>query len=137
MKPTTKNTTIAFILVPAIAYPFYAGVFFLTDSLLGDRIILRQLHEARRHLWDTFWADYAHALPVFYLIAAVIFLLPSLFIRRTNIRVFWLPILLGLIAGGVIGVYLSGTVLSWIALAQALIGAVLGILFSAFAHKQR
>ncbi|MEJ2391482.1 MAG: hypothetical protein P8019_08820, partial [Gammaproteobacteria bacterium] len=121
MKPTNKKTLLAFVLVPGLAYPLYAGVVFIFDSLLGDRTILRQLHEARRHLWDTFWADYAHALPVFYLIGVLVFLIPALFIQRTG-RGYWLPVLLGLLVGGGLGAYVSGAIFGWTMLSHALVG---------------
>ena len=99
MKHASKRILLAFVLVPGIAYPLYAGVFFLSDSLLGDRIILRQLHEARRPLWNTFWADYAHAIPIFYLLGVLLFLLPTIAARRYGMQMLWLPALLGLLVG--------------------------------------
>jgi hypothetical protein len=137
MKHITKITMFAFVLVPGIAYPLYAGVFFLSDSLLGDRIILRQLHETRRLLWNTFWADYAHALPVFYGGGVLIFVLPMLITRRYGIQLSWLPALLGFLVGGGVGVYLSSMMLGWLAILHAIVGALLGALFSGIAHRQR
>lgn len=137
MKPSRKNTILAFILVPAIAYPLYAGIFFLSDSLLGDRIILRQIHETRRLLWNTFWADYAHALPIFYGIVLLLFVLPTLVLRRYGFQLFLLPVVLGLFVGGGIGVYLSGLTVGWLALLHAFVGSLLGILFSSIVHSQR
>lgn len=135
MKRTNKNLLLAYVVVPALAYPVYAGVFFLSDTWFGDRIILRQLHDSRRHLWDTFWGDYAHALPVFYFISALLFLFPLLLGRRYT-HGSWLPPLLGLLAGGGFGLYFSGMVLGWIALLHAFVGTVLGGLFSGIARKQ-
>ena len=137
MKYSRKKILLAFMLVPAIAYPLYAGTLFLSDSLLGDRIILRQLHEARRLLWNTFWADYAHALLVFYGFAVLIFLLPTLMARRVGISIFWLPVFLGLMFGGGVGIYLSGMTIGWIAFLHAVVGCLLGILFSSIALIQR
>jgi hypothetical protein len=136
MQPASKNLLFAFALVPVIAYPLYAGVFFLSDAWLGDRIILRQLHDTRRQLWNTFWADYAHALPVFYLIGALLFLLPLLIISRHRPRVpWWLPIPLGLLAGAGFGLYFSATV-GWVTFLHTLTGTVLGALFSGIVRRQ-
>jgi len=137
MKQMKKNLILAFILVPAAAYPFYAGIFFLSDIFLGDRILLRQLHETRRFLWNTFWGDYAHSLPVFYGLALVLFVLPTVISQRYILQLFWLPIFLGLLFGGGIGVYLSDMTWGWLTLLHAIIGAVLGLLFSSIAHRQR
>jgi len=136
MKRTNKNLLLAYVAVSILAYPVYAGVFFLSDIWSGDRNMLRQLHETQRHLWDTFWADYAHALPVFIIISALLFLLPRL-LASHHPRAQWLPLPLGLLAGGGFGVYFSSMALDWVALLHAFVGAVLGGLFSGIARGQR
>jgi len=136
MKRTNKNLLLAYVAVSILAYPVYAGVFFLSDIWSGDRNMLRQLHETQRHLWDTFWADYAHALPVFIIISALLFLLPRL-LASHHPRAQWLPLPLGLLAGGGFGVYFSSMALDWVALLHAFVGTVLGGLFSGIARGQR
>jgi len=137
MKHTTKRILLAFVLVSGIAYPLYAGVVFLSDSLFGDRIILRQLHEARHQLWDTFWADYAHALPIFCLLGVLLFVLPTIVARRYGMHMLWLPPLLGLLGGSGLGFYFSGAIPGWMMMLHGLVGALLGTLFASLAHMQR
>lgn len=136
MKRASKRTILALLLVPSIAYPLYAGIFFLSDSLFGERIMLRQLFESRRQLWNTFWVDYMHALPVFFAITLLIFILPMLIARRYGVQFFWFLVCLGLLAGSGIGVYLANDMFSLIALTHAIVGTLLGAMFAAIAHTQ-
>lgn len=137
MQHVSHRTLLAYALVPGIAYPLYACVFFLSDSLFGERLFLYQLHTARHQLWTSFWSDYAHALPVFYGLGLLLFVLPTLLVRRYDLHWVWLSALLGLLCGGVIGAYLAQAVFTWITLLHALVGALLGGAFALLNYEQR
>lgn len=128
------------LLAPLASYPLFAGSLFLCDLLFGDRELVYFLRYDRRRLWDTFWADYLHALPTFYLGAAGLVLL-YLAVRRVSPlkSPLWL-VGLALVAGAGFGGFLRGRWLDpaalWVGLPMALAAVPIAFFVSAILSRR-
>ena len=127
-----KTAVLGMILTPALGYPLFAGVLFLHDTLVGDRLLLYQLRYEQRYLWETFWADYLQALPVFYGLSLLL-LAVFLVLRRTlPLRSATWLLLLGALLGWGVGAYLTGAGWSGAVVAVTIAGIGFSALLALF-----
>jgi hypothetical protein len=128
----------AFVLVPPLVYPLYAGFWLAHDSLLGDAQAWHLLlYESRLNLWRTFWSDWAHSLVVFYALGAGLLPLVIMLNERPR-RLAWLSAA-GIVIGMVAAWHLSGVLFQDATLVLAICGGLSAAAFGmlAFAGRSR
>ena len=133
-----KVPILGLLLAPVLGYPLLAASLFLCDVLFGGGELVYFLHYDQRRLWDTFWADYLHAFPAFY-VGAVVLVATYLLLRwATPLKSpVWL-VALGTLAGVASGGFLEGRWIGpatfWVGLpvmlASALLASLLDMVFN-------
>ena len=132
-----RASWIGVAVTPAFGYPALASALFAWDTIRGERLFAYYVTFDRRALWDHFWTDYAHSLPVFYAGVAVAFLI-WLGLRRVAglASLAWL-VAVTAVVGWASGFVIAGTPLDSAAVALALVGAVVGAALAGFVGAAR
>lgn len=63
-----KKAVAVMLLSPLLAFPWMTACLLVGDRLFGESLVTFYVRHEQRLLWDTFWADFATALPVMYLV---------------------------------------------------------------------
>jgi hypothetical protein len=91
--------TLAMLAWPALGFPIFFALSTAHDTLAGDRLLLFILkHDSRSELLWTTLSDWAHALPLSYVLAGTVG--AAVYVWRRRFARYSSGVLIGLSAGG-------------------------------------